>query len=203
MKRLLFTGVMIVSFLFAGCSAESENSASSHANEIADETPETEEKQGDRTLVAYFSGTGTTAGIAERIAEFSHSDIYVITPEVPYTEEDLDYTNPESRAVREAEDDSSRPALGGEPFSLEGSDTLYLGYPIWGGDAAAVLHTFVETYDFTGVTVIPFCTSGGSPVGDSAEVLEKEAGSGNWKEGTRLAGNISDSDLKAWMEEMK
>ncbi|MFR8012587.1 MAG: flavodoxin [Clostridia bacterium] len=151
-------------------------------------------------LVAYFSATGNTAEVAEKIAALTGGDLYEIVPSEPYTPEDLDYTNEQSRTSLEMDDPHTRPAVGGEPVSLSGYTTLYLGYPIWHGQAPRIISTFVENYDFKGITVIPFCTSGGSGIGDSGRQLAELAGSGNWLEGERFSSSVSQEDVKAWIE---
>ena len=128
-------------------------------------------------------------------------DLYEITPAEPYTAEDLDYTNSESRTSLEMADPDARPALGGAALSLEGYDTLYLGYPIWHGQAPRILSTFAEQYDFDGLTVIPFCTSGSSGIGSSAGELAMQAGSGTWLEGQRFSADVSEEELQTWLED--
>lgn len=124
-----------------------------------------EQESGSDVLVAYFSATGTTKGVAERIASVTNADIYEITAAEPYTADDLNYNDSNSRSTKEQNDKSIRPEIGSEDISLAGYTTVYLGFPIWWGEEPRILDTFVEKYDFDGITVIPFCTSGGSKTG--------------------------------------
>ncbi len=163
--------------------------------------PDSQPEAGEtRVLVAYFSVTGNTAEVAEKIAALTGGDLYEIVPAEPYTPEDLDYTNEQSRTSLEMNDPDARPAISGDTPSLSGYATLYLGYPIWHGQAPRIMSTFVERCDFETITVIPFCTSGGSGIGDSGRQLAELAGSGNWLEGERFSGSASQEDVKAWIE---
>ena len=155
------------------------------------------------TLVVYFSATGTTKGVAERIAAMEDADIYEITPAEPYSDADLDWNDKNSRTTKEQNDTSVRPAIGSEAISLEGYKTIYIGYPIWWGEEPRIMDTFVENYNFEGITMIPFCTSGGSGIGRSGTNLADNAGSGNWLDGDRLQSSISDEDLQAWINSYK
>lgn len=148
--------------------------------------------------VVYFSATGHTKGAAEKIASAAGADLYEILPAEPYTRADLNYRDSESRSSREMNDSSARPAMAGE-IDLSGYKTVFLGYPIWFGEAPRIMSTFVESHDLTGKTVIPFCTSGGSGIGASAEILEKQAGSGRWLEGTRFGSSPSESEIRSWL----
>ena len=153
-------------------------------------------------LVAFFSATGTTKGVAERIASVTGGDLYEILAAEPYTSADLNYNDRNSRSTKEQNNKSVRPAIGSKELSLEAYTTIYLGFPIWWGEEPRILDTFVEKYSFEGITVIPFCTSGGSGIGRSGPNMEALAGSGTWKEGKRFSGNVSEADLKAWTESL-
>ncbi|MBQ1312620.1 MAG: flavodoxin [Blautia sp.] len=154
-------------------------------------------------LVAYFSATGTTKGVAERIAAVTGGDLYEILATEPYTEEDLNYNDRSSRSTSEQNDKNARPEIDSEDISLEGYTTIYLGFPIWWGEEPRILDTFVEKYSFEGITVIPFCTSGGSGIGRSGPNMEALAGSGTWLEGKRFSGNVSEADLQSWIDGLK
>jgi flavodoxin len=147
-------------------------------------------------LVVYFSATGATKGVAEKIAKLTGGDLCEIVPATPYSSDDLNYNDSQSRTSIETNDPDIRPEIAGDPFSLEGYSTLYLGYPIWWGQAPRILSTFAESYDFNGLTVIPFCTSGSSDIGDSGEQLAEQAGSGVWLSGLRFNGSVTESDLR-------
>jgi flavodoxin len=151
-------------------------------------------------LVAYFSATGTTKGVAERIASVTGGDLYQILAAEPYTEDDLNYNDDSSRSTVEQNDKSVRPEIGSEEISLDGYTTIYLGFPIWWGEEPRILDTFVEKYNFEGITVIPFCTSGGSGIGRSGSNMESLAGAGTWLEGQRFSGNVSEEELQSWIE---
>lgn len=151
-------------------------------------------------LVVYFSATGTTEGVAERIASVTDADLYEIEAAQEYTSEDLDYNNSESRAAIEQNDPDARPEIGSHPVSIEEYNTVYIGYPIWFGQEPRIMDTFVESYDFEGITVIPFCTSGSSDIGSSGQNLAENAGSGNWLDGKRFEGDVSEEDLQAWID---
>ena len=151
-------------------------------------------------LVVCFSATGNTRAVAETLAELLGADLYEIVPAEPYTEEDLDYGNSQSRTSLEMDDPDARPAIAGELPDLTGYTTLYLGYPIWHGEAPRILATFVESCDLTGLTVRPFCTSGGSGISRSAEGLEALAGAGTWLEGARFSSDVSEEELRSWLD---
>ena len=174
-------------------------SAAPLPTETADATlPVTE--AGKRVLVAVFSATGTTRGVAEKIAAIEDADLYEIRAAEPYTDADLNWNDRNSRSTREQNDKSARPALGGGSLDLSGYEKIYIGYPIWWGEEPRILDTFVESYDFSGVTLIPFCTSASSGVGRSDRNLAENAGSGNWLAGRRFSGSVSESDLRSWIQ---
>ena len=154
-------------------------------------------------LVAYFSATGTTKKVAEKIASITGGDLYEIVPAEPYTTEDLNYNDRSSRSTKEQNDKSARPAIGSEDVSLTGYTTIYLGFPIWWGEEPRILDTFVEKYSFEGITVIPFCTSGSSGIGRSGPNMKALAGTGNWLDGKRFGANVSEADLKSWIDGLK
>ena len=167
------------------------------AAEPASETPAAAHSD---VLVAYFSATGTTKGVAERIASVTGGDLYEILAAEPYTEADLNYNDNSSRSTSEQNDKSVRPEIGSDDISLERYTTIYLGFPIWWGEEPRILDTFVEKYNFDGITVIPFCTSGSSGIGRSGSNMEELAGSGTWLQGERFSGSVSEEELKSWIE---
>lgn len=169
----------------------------------APEPTETAQPATEKTLVAYFSCTGTTEGVARKLAKVTGADLYEIVPAEPYTAEDLDYGDRSHRATYEQDHPDTRPKLGGKSLSLKGYTTLYLGYPIWWGMEPRIMCTFVERYDFTGITVIPFCTSGSSDIGTSGSDLAKLTGTGRWLKGARHSGSISESALRDWVDGLK
>ena len=156
-----------------------------------------------KRITAFFSATGTTKGVAEKIAAVTGGDLYEILPAEPYTEEDLNYNDRSSRSTTEQNDKNVRPEIGSEDILLEDYSTIYLGSPIWWGEEPRILDTFVEKYSFEGITVIPFCTSGGSGIGRSGANMEALAGTGTWLEGKRFSGSVSEADLQDWIDGLK
>ena len=152
----------------------------------------------DKTLVVYFSATGTTKRLAEFAGDILGADIYEIVPQEPYTEADLAYYTG-GRADREQEDKTCRPAIAGEQPDIAGYGTVVLGYPIWHGQAPRIMSTFVENNDFDGITVIPFCTSGGSGIQKAEKSLREHCPAADWKPGKLLNGG----NIEAWVKEMQ
>ena len=154
-----------------------------------------------RVLVACFSATGNTEGVAEAIAQATGGDLFAITPAAPYTSADLDWTDADSRVVYEYENPEERDvALAQEtPTGWDDYDVVFLGYPIWWGIAAWPVSSFVAANDFDGKTVIPFCTSSSSGLGESGDLL---ADAGTWLEGQRFRGGASQTDVAAWVESL-
>ena len=178
--------------------SQDETSESDANSEEAEGQNQTD--SGKDTLVVYFSATGTTKGVAEKIAAVTDADLYEIVPAEEYTSNDLNYNDANSRTTKEQNDASVRPEISSETIDLSGYTTIYIGYPIWHGQEPRIMDTFVETYDFGSVTVIPFCTSGSSSIGQSGSNLASNAGSGKWLEGQRFDGNVSEDDLKEWID---
>ena len=171
----------------------------------AEETPETPEDSGEtRVLVAYYSATGNTEEVADAIAEATGGDVFEITPADPYTSEDLDWTDENSRVVYEYENPEARDVelAQSTPADWADYDVVFIGYPIWWGIAAWPVDGFVEANDFTGKTVIPFCTSSSSGLGESGELLAELAASGDWQEGQRFRSGASQADVTAWVESL-
>ena len=154
-----------------------------------------------KTLVVYYSASGTTKRVATAIADAAGADLYEITPVEPYTSDDLNWTNSSSRVSREHDDESLRDIALTEitPADWDSYDTVLIGYPIWWGIAAWPVDNFVKGNDFTGKTVIPFCTSASSGLGDSGRLLEEMAGTGDWQEGHRFSSGASDADAADWV----
>ena len=155
-----------------------------------------------KSIVVYFSASGNTKAAAEKIAELTGSDLMEIVPEEKYTEADLNWHDGESRTSVEEDDASIRPAIKPDTKNLADYDTVFLGYPIWWGTAPKVLWNFVEKHDFTGKTVLPFCTTHSSSEGESGRTLQKLSGSkGTWKDAKRFVEHPSDSDISSWVNE--
>ncbi len=149
-------------------------------------------------LVVYFSATGTTKGVAEKLAKGLSADLYEIVPEEPYTDADLNYNDSRSRTSIETDDPSCRPAIASELPDLTAYDTVFIGYPIWWGDTPRIVSNFVENVDLTGKTMAVFFTSGSSGLGSSMKHLEQQAGAGTWLEGKRFTGRTTADDLVKW-----
>ena len=155
-----------------------------------------------KTLVVYYSATGNTRGVAKKLAENLNADTFEIIPSNPYTDDDLDWNDDNSRVSKEHDDESLR------DVELESTtvpnfdtyDTVLIGYPIWWGIAAWPVNSFVEANDFTGKTIIPFCTSSSSGIGNSADILEDLTKTGTWQEGIRFGTNPSDDDINDFID---
>ena len=158
--------------------------------------------QVNKSLVVVFSCTGSTKGVAEKIAALTGAELVDLVPAQPYTAEDLNYNDRSTRATVEQNTPDARPEIASE-ISLDGVTTLYLGYPIWWGQAPRIMSTFVESHDFTGITVVPFCTSGGSGAGRTGETLGEQAGTGTFLSSTRFSSGVSDSELQSWIDSHK
>ena len=151
-----------------------------------------------RKLVAYFSASGVTAKVAETLAEAIGADIFEIEPKVPYTKADLDWTNRQSRSSIEMNDPSSRPAIAGVRDNMADYDTLFVGFPIWWYVAPTIINTFLESYDLTGKTIIPFATSGGSGMGKTNEKLLPSCAGAKLIEGKVFKSNVSKAEMNQW-----
>lgn len=171
--------------------------------ESAESAPETDtEAEGTKVLVVYFSATNITEGVAEHIANGLNADIYEIVPEDPYTDADLNYNDNNSRTTIEMNDPNARPAISGSVENMEQYDIIFVGYPIWWGEAPRIVSTFMESYDFSGKTIVPFCTSGGSGIGSSASNLEQLTSGATWLDGRRLNGSDSQDTVMEWVNSL-
>ncbi len=166
----------------------------------ADKMAEDTSSKGSDVLSVYFSATGTTKGIAEKIAGITGADTYEIKAAQEYSDADLNWNDSDSRSTKEQNDSSARPEIGSEAVSLDGYSTIYIGYPIWWGEEPRIMDTFVESYNFDGITMIPFCTSGSSGIGRSGQNLADNAGSGTWIDGKRFGAGASEDEIRSWIE---
>ena len=166
----------------------------------AESEPETQPETG-KTLVVYYSASGNTERVAKDIAEAAGADLFEIVPTEVYTNDDLDWTNPDSRVSREHDDESLRdvPLTTTEVPDWDSYDTVFIGYPIWWGIAAWPVDTFVKNNDFTVKAVIPFATSSSSGMGQSGSLLADMAGTGEWQEGQRFSSGVSSDDVQSWV----
>ena len=217
---LLITMCILIVSMLAGCGqAESQtqsNTTTESVNESSAATTEGDstetssetETDGDgtegKTLVVYFSATGNTGRVAEVIAETTGGELFELEPVDPYTDEDLNYNDDNSRVSQEYADESLRNVelVADTVDDWQDVERVYIGYPVWWGIAAWPVNTFVEANDFTGKTVIPFCTSASSGLGDSGELLAELAGTGDWQEGMRFRSSVSEEDVVTWVESL-
>ena len=205
---LLFSFAIVLALTACGQSAASEEKGEIQSAAQKTEEPEsvpTGEREADvstKTLVVYFSCTGTTELVAEYVTEILEADIYEIVPENPYTEADLAYyTN--GRADQEQNDPDVRPAISGGVENMDEYNTIILGYPIWHGQAPRIISTFLESYDFSGKTIVPFCTSHSSGIGSSADNLHALCPeSVEWSDGKRFEGGASKESVEEWIGEI-
>ncbi len=202
---------LVLVFSFAACSNNSDNSASTAnsttstpaGKQSTDESSDnnTDSSSNSKILVVYYSATGSTKAVADTIADTTRADLFEITPVVPYTSDDLNWTNDNSRVSIEHNDESKRdvPLTKTTPDNWADYDTVFIGYPIWWGIAAWPVNNFVKGNDFTGKTVIPFCTSSSSGLGQSGDLLADMAGTGNWQDGERFSSGASSSKVESWV----
>lgn len=153
-----------------------------------------------RKLVAYFSASGVTAKVAEKLSEAIGADLYAIEPEVPYTKADLDWMDKKSRSTIEMNDPASRPAIAGSRDNMDDYDTVFVGFPIWWYVAPTIINTFLESYDMTGKIIIPFATSGGSDMGKTNEKLLPSCKGAKLLDGKVFKASVSGADLANWVE---
>ncbi|MEE8885806.1 MAG: flavodoxin [Eubacteriales bacterium] len=189
-----------------------ETSSESVGTESTSATSESSEsivsssgEAGSSVLVVYYSATGNTEAVAQTIADATGADIFEITPVEPYTDDDLNWTDDNIRVSQEHNDESLQDQVELTTTTVDGwdsYDTVFFGYPIWWGDAAWPVNQFVQNNDFSGKTVIPFCTSSSSGIGESGELLAEMAGTGNWLEGQRFSSQPDDSEVTSWAQSM-
>lgn len=161
------------------------------------------ESEHTNTLVVYFSATGHTAPLAKYAAEYLNADIYEIIPETAYTEEDLNYNDSSTRATKEQNDPTARPAIAGELPDISGYDTIIIGHPIWWGQAPKIIYSFLESCDWSGKTLATFCTSASSGLGSSAENLRAAAsGNPNWLESRRFSIGTGEAEVIDWLQKI-
>lgn len=173
--------------------------------EAGSEAADGETGAGDgKTLVVYYSATGYTRTVAETIADATGGDLFELVPAEPYSDEDLDYMDDDSRVSVEYANPDERDVelVASSVDNWDEYDTVFIGYPIWWGIAAWPVDRFVKTNDFTDKTVIPFCTSSSSGLGESGKLLEEMAGTGNWQEGIRFRSSVPEEDVRTWTESL-
>ena len=195
---LLMSSVMAAGLAACSSGGSTDTSAASGQN-----TQEASSGNGN-TLVVYYSATGNTERAAQYIADATGGDIFELEPVDPYTDEDLDWTNDNSRVTVEHDNEDQRDVelVADTVDNWDSYDTVFVGYPIWWGIAAWPVDGFIEANDFTGKTVIPFCTSSSSDIGDSGQLLADMAGTGNWLEGQRFSSGVSQDEVDQWVESL-
>lgn len=191
MKKILLSLLIVITlFTVTGCQTKNKNTNNTNtSNEI---------KENSKSVVLYFSATGTTKSIANRIAQKSNSDIIEIIPKEKYKSEDLDY-NSDCRANKEQKDSKARPEIENK-IDITKYDTIYLGYPIWWGTNPKIILTLLDTYDFTGKTIIPFCTSGSSDINASVNDLRNYNSSLTIKDGKRFSTSDTDETIMEFIK---
>ena len=151
-----------------------------------------------KSLVAYFSASGVTAGLSERLAKAIGADLFEIKPEVPYTDADLNWQDKNSRSSVEMNDRKSRPAISSKIENMAQYDVVFIGFPVWWYREPSIIDTFAESYDFGGKTIVPFATSGGSGIGESGKNIGELATDAHVFSGERFKANASEEELKEW-----
>lgn len=199
---------LVLVFSFVACSNNSSDNSNTtpSTSQTADTSKSTDENTqnsntSSKILVVYYSATGSTKAVAETIANTAGADLFEITPVDPYTSDDLNWTNDNSRVSVEHNDESKRDVELTQvtPDNWDDYDTVFVGYPIWWGIAAWPVNNFVKGNDFRGKTVIPFCTSSSSGLGQSGDLLADMAGTGNWQDGERFSSGASSSKVESWV----
>lgn len=175
------------------------------SSEVADAETEPTEASEANALVVYFSATGNTKAVAETLAEMQGADLVEIVPEEPYTDADLDYNNASSRSTLEQNDADARPAISGTIDNMEDYEVVYVGYPIWWYDMPRIMYTFFDTYDFSGKTIVPFCTSGGSSLSGTPDTIAEFEPEATILDGIQIgssAAHDAEGELSKWLAEI-
>ncbi len=205
-KAIVMAGVLFALTMTAGCGSQNQDHAATAESDVTENEEEALQdnentEKSSKVLVAYYSATGNTKAAAETIADAADGELFELQPAEAYTTEDLDYNDPESRVCKEHEDPDLQDVKLEEvtPESFSNANVVFLGYPIWWGEAAWPVNEFVKENDFTGKTVIPFCTSASSSLGDSGENLAEMAGTGEWQEGKRFSSGAAEEEIRNWV----
>ena len=223
MKKILlsvFAGLTVLSML-AGCAQQpssgspsqsqpspappssSQPATAPEAPASQQEAPAPAEPETGKTLVLYFSASGNTRAVAETIAQAAGAELYELTPEEPYTSDDLRWTNPDSRVNAEHNDPAHRTAIAGELPDLAAYDTIFLGYPLWWREAPSIVWSLVENTDLSGKTIIPFCTSTSDGIAGSVETLRGMAPAANWLDGMRFGETLNETAVTQWVNSLE
>lgn len=218
MKRTIAITISCL-LLFALCACGSQNVENPNSNSVTPETTQSSsgnsqtentasedqtQDENEKTLVVYYSATGNTEKAANYIAAATNGDVFKLEPAQPYTDDDLNWRDDSSRVVHEHDNPDARNVelVADTVENWDSYDTVFIGYPIWWGIAAWPVDGFIAANDFSGKTVIPFCTSSSSGLGDSGELLKEAAGTGNWLQGMRFSSGVSEADILEWLKEL-
>ena len=193
MKKILMMMVAVLALVLTACGNKAAKNQSAETDGNADSV------KNSKVLVAYFSASGVTAGVAKQLAEVTGGELHQIQPEQPYTDADLDWRDKQSRSTLEMQDKTSRPAIINKLDSISQYDIIFVGFPIWWGTAPTIVNTFMESYDFSGKTVVLFATSGGSGIEQADKDFSEAYPNVNWKEG-KLLNSPSRQDLEEWVK---
>lgn len=210
-KRKMVSALLVLSLAFCltACASSKDHERTAANTDATEQTAVLEKKEADtksetekdtQILVAYFSVTNNTKGVAQKLADGLGADLYEITPEQPYTDEDIDYGNSKSRTSVEMNDPDARPAISGAVENMAQYDVVLIGYPIWWGKAPRIMSTFVESYDFSGKTLAAFCTSASSGFGDSDSALKEATGGAAWLSGKCFSAGASAEEVMEWAD---
>ena len=193
MKKILMMMAAVLALTLAACGNKAAK------NQSAETEGNSDSVKNSKVLVAYFSASGVTAGVAKQLAEVTGGELHQIQPEQPYTDADLDWRDKQSRSTLEMQDKTSRPAIINKLDSISQYDIIFVGFPIWWGTAPTIVNTFMESYDFSGKTVVLFATSGGSGIEQADKDFLEAYPNVNWKEG-KLLNSPSRQDLEEWVK---
>lgn len=219
-KAIVMAGILFTLTITAGCGNQDQDNAATAESQVQDtageesaavQSEDADQKttegahanteESSKVLVVYYSATGNTKAVAETIADATNGELFELQPTEAYTTEDLNYNNSESRVCKEHDDPDLQDVELAEvtPEDFSDAEVVFIGYPVWWGIAAWPVNEFVKENDFTGKTVIPFCTSASSGLGDSGKLLEEMAGTGDWLEGERFSSSASGEEIQNWV----
>lgn len=202
MKKILYIiTLLIIGVTIVGCTSTKNANNTKNDDKVQESGNESTPTNTSRILVLYFSATGTTKTVAEKISEATNSDIIEIIPKEKYTDEDLDYNTDETRANNEQNDKNARPEISNK-IDVENYDVIYLGYPIWWGTVPKIILTLLDTYDLSDKTIVPFCTSGGSSISKSISDLKEYNDKINWVDGKKFSPNVKSDEITKWINSL-
>ncbi len=203
-RRNFLLGAALYAAMLSGCSQDDGDQAAVEEQPTVEDEPAAAPDASGSVLVAYYSAQGHTEAVAQAIADELGAGLFEVTPTEPYSDDDLNWTDDNSRVTREHEDESLRDVELTQvtPDGWEGYDTVLVGYPIWWGIAAWPIDNFISGNNWDGKTVIPFCTSTSSGLGQSGDLLAEAAGSGDWREGRRFSSSADESEVRDWVSSL-